>query len=126
MRRLMGLTWGVKSSAAVSLAVVCLVALSSGALSPARADGRGPVCREPSVIDEITLEVRARNYYGDVDPRLVTEQPTADPRVVNCQVCVLSEPYDNTLFGRHSVDRCVAHGFEVKILTSGFVVRDLR
>ena len=125
MRRLTGLTLGVVSVVAVPLAVVWLVALSLGAGSPARADGRGPVCREPTVIDEITLEVRARNYYGDVDPRLVTEQPTSDPRVVRCQVCVLSEPYNNTLFGKHSVDRCVARGFEVKILASGFVVRDL-
>ena len=87
---------------------------------------RGPVCREPSVVDEMTREVRARDYYTSVDPRLVTEQPTADPQVVHCNVCVQLAPYDTLRFGDHPIQRCVAHGFEVRIVPAGFVVRDLR
>ena len=98
-------------------------------LEPAFAGERGPVCREESVVDEITREVRASNYYGNVDPRLVTEQPTSDPLVVRCQVCVLSAPYDTIRFGDKSVGRCESRDFEVQILSGGldgFVVRALR
>jgi hypothetical protein len=98
-------------------------------LEPAFAGERGPVCREESVVDEITREVRASNYYGNVDPRLVTEQPTSDPLVVRCQVCVLSEPYDTIRFGDKSVGRCESRDFEVQILSGGlggFVVRAVR
>ena len=78
------------------------------------------------MVDEMTREVRAGDYYAEVDPRLVTEQPTADPRVVRCQVCVQSAPYDTMRFGDRPIAQCVAHGFEVQILPDGFVVRDLR
>ena len=105
---------------------VALLLLTIGAINPSVAAERRAVCREPTVLDEIACQVRAANYYGSVDPGRVTEQPTADPRVVHCQVCVLSAPYDTTRFGERPIDRCVARGFAVRILTSGFVVRDLR
>jgi hypothetical protein len=92
------------------------------AAEPAFAAERGPVCREASVVDEMTREVRAGDYYADVDPRLVTEQPTADRNVVRCQVCVLSAPYDTVRFGDRPVARCESRGFEVQILPGGFVV----
>ena len=99
--------------------------LSLLAACPALAGGRGPICREPSVVDEISREVRAGNYYADVDPRLVTEQPTLDPRVVRCDVCVLAAPYGTIRFGDRPIGRCLAHGFEVQTLVNGFVVRAL-
>lgn len=111
----------------LSIAAICAaLVLSIAAVCPARASERGPVCREPSVVDEITREVRTRDYYSLIDPRLVTEQPTADPRVVRCGVCVQSTPYDTTRFRDHPIEQCVARGFEVRILPAGFVVRDLR
>jgi hypothetical protein len=97
-----------------------------GGNGPARAFDRGPVCREPTVIDEMTREIRAQAYYAEVNPRLVTEQPTIDRRVVRCQVCVEMEPYDTMRLAGESVRQCEAHGFEVLILPAGFVVRDLR
>ncbi len=97
-----------------------------GAAQPARAGERGPACREPSVIDEITREVRQRNYYSRISPRLVTETPTTDPRVVRCQVCVEQAPYTPTQFGDRPVRQCVPHDFAVRILPNGFVVSDLR
>lgn len=102
-----------------------ILLLAATVASPAQAE-RGPVCREPSVVDEITREVKARNYYTSVDPRLVTEQPTADPHVVHCNVCVQLAPYDTTRFGERPIEQCVPHGFEVRIVPAGFVVRDLR
>jgi hypothetical protein len=95
-------------------------------VGPVLAAERGPVCREATVVDEMTREVQARNYYGTVDPRLVTEQPTADPRVVRCQVCVQSAPYNMVRFGDHPIAQCLRHDFDVSILTNGFVVQDLQ
>jgi hypothetical protein len=93
---------------------------------PATAWDRGPVCREPTVVDEIAREIRTQQYYSQVDPALITEQPTADPEVVRCQVCVQAAPYDMDRFGEQPIRRCVAHAFEVRIVQSGFVVRDPR
>lgn len=93
---------------------------------PALAFDRGLVCREPAVVDEMTREIRGQSYYAEVDPRLVTEQPTIDSRVVRCQVCVLMAPYDTMRFGDRPIRRCEAYGFEVLTLPTGFVVRDLR
>jgi hypothetical protein len=100
--------------------------LTIGSTAPALAGERGPVCREPSVVDEITREVRAGNYYGLVDPRFVTEQPTTDPRVVRCQVCVQSAPYNTIRFGDHPIEQCFAHRFEIEIVPRGFVVHEVR
>ena len=49
----------------------------------------------------------------------MTEQPTSDPLVVRCQVCVLSGPYDTIRFGAKSVGRCESRDFEVQILSGG-------
>ena len=110
--------------AVVMLLSFGLWSFSGGTL--ARAGERGPVCREPSVVDEMTREVRDHNYYSRVDPKLVTETPTPDPNLVRCQVCVQFAPYNTTRFGEQPVGRCVEHGFEIQILRSGFVVRDLK
>lgn len=109
-----------------SRAITLLALLISTAATSAMAGERGPVCREPNVVDEMTRQIRARNYYTIVNPKLVIEQPTADPRLVRCEVCVQSAPYDTIRFGDHPVAQCLAHDFEVTILPSGFVVRDLR
>ena len=100
--------------------------LTIGSTAPALAGERGPVCRERSVVDEITREVRAGDYYGQVDPRLVTEQPTTDPRVVRCQVCVQTAPYDTIRFGDHPIEQCVARRFEIEIVPRDFVVHPTR
>jgi hypothetical protein len=107
----------------IALAWLLVPAFGGGAASAAE---RGPVCRETSVVDEMTREVAAQNYYATVDPRLVTEQSTADPLVVRCQVCVQSASYNTTRFVNRPIEQCLAHGFEVHILTNGFIVQDLR
>jgi hypothetical protein len=102
----------------------CLAPLWAAA--PAIARDRGPVCRQPSVVDEMTREVRDRNYYSEIEPGLVTETPTTDPALVRCQVCVQSAPYNMDRFGDRPIGQCLLHEFEVHILSGGFVVRDLR
>ena len=103
-----------------------ILLLSVCAAQPAFARDRGPVCREPSVVDEMTREIRDRDYYTHVQAQLVTEEPTADPRVVHCQVCVQSAPYETMRFGDRPIRQCVARSFEITILSAGFVVRELR
>jgi hypothetical protein len=93
---------------------------------PAIAGERGPVCREPSVVDEMTREIRDHDYYSRVNPRLVTETPTADANLVRCQVCVQSAPYDTIRFGDQPIRQCLEHGFDVQILQNGFIVHDLK
>jgi hypothetical protein len=105
-----------------AIAVIVLI----GSAQPALAWERGPVCREPTVVDEMAREIRTQQYYSRVDPALVTEQPTADPGIVRCQVCVQAAPYNLTRFGEKPIRQCIAHDFEVRIVQSGFVVRDLR
>src|SRR5690348_16575971 len=81
------------------------------ATRPASAWERGPVCREPTVVDEMTREIRAQNYYTRIDPGLVTEQSISVANVVRCQVCVLAAPYESTQFGDRPVRHCLAHEF---------------
>lgn len=116
----------IAALAALVTAAAVVAPPSINAVRPAVAWERGPVCREPSVVDEMSREIRARNYYTLVDPALVTEQPTVDPNVVRCQVCVQATPYNMTRFAERPIPQCLAHGFEVRILPAGFVVRDLR
>jgi hypothetical protein len=107
-------------------ATAAIVLLPICAVGPAVAGERGPVCREPSVVDEMTREIRDHNYYSRVNPRLVTETPTAEANLVRCQVCVQSAPYDTIRFGDQPIRQCLYHGFDVQILSNGFVVRDLK
>ncbi len=50
------------------LAVVAMFAAFAAA-QPASARERGPVCREPSVVDEMARQIRLNNYYSFVNPR---------------------------------------------------------
>jgi hypothetical protein len=68
------------------------------AADPAVAGERGPVCRQPSVVDEMTRQVRDHDYYTHRDPNRIQSR----------------------------FRRCLANGFEIQILPHGFVVRDLR
>jgi hypothetical protein len=102
--------------------VILVLLFSTGA---ALAGDRGLVCRVPTVVDEMTREIRDHNYYSRFDPAFVTESPTADPNIVRCHVCVLSALYDTRRFRNQPIRPCLPHGFEVLILSGGFVVRDL-
>jgi hypothetical protein len=107
------------------IAVLALLAPLMAA-QPAAARERGPVCREPTVVDEMLRQIRLQNYYTRVNPDLVTEQATSVDNVVHCQVCVQAAPYDVTTLGDRAIRQCRPHGFEVRIVPAGFVVRDLQ
>jgi hypothetical protein len=100
-----------------------LLSVALGLGNPASAGAPGPVCRVPTVVDEMSRRIHEGNYYARVDPRLVTETPTPTPNLVRCQVCVLETPYDTPRFGSRPVRRCTPRQFEVHILPQGFVVR---
>jgi len=85
----------------------------------------GPICREPSVVDEIAREIKSRDYYAKVEARFITEEPTPKPNVVRCQVCVLTRPYLMSQFGDKPVPRCLPAEFDVRAVGLGFVVRAL-
>ena len=53
-------------------------------LEPAFAGERGPVCREESVVDEITREVRASNYSPTLG------EPEKAPCVSSAAILVLA------------------------------------
>jgi hypothetical protein len=107
---------------AMSMAVFAIL---TNAITPALSGNIGPVCREPSVVDEMAREIKSAYYYTHVDPRLVTEQPTADPRIVHCQVCVQATPYDMLRFRDRPIQQCTRRDFDVQILSNGFVVQHL-
>jgi hypothetical protein len=85
----------------------------------------GPICREPSVVDEIGRQVKSRDYYAKVEAHLITEEPTREANVVRCQVCVLTRPYLMSQFGDKPVPRCLPAAFDVRAVGLGFVVRAL-
>ena len=105
-----------------SMAIMAFI--FTGSATHLLANEGGPVCRQQSVVTEMTRQIRVASYYSKVDPRLVTEQPTVNPRIVRCQVCVEYAPYDTIRFGDRPVGQCLAHGFEVEIFPAGFVVYD--
>lgn len=104
----------------MAAAIVVLLAAQG-----ARAAEPGPVCRAPAVVQEMTREIRVRDYYTHVDPALVTEQLSDQSNVVLCQVCVQAAPYDMVRFPARPIRQCRMQAFEVRILRAGFMVRDL-
>jgi hypothetical protein len=86
----------------------------------------GPVCREPTVLDQMSLQLRQRAYYVRVEPDLVWEEPTTARNVIRCGVCVAVALYDTPRYGDQPVAACEAHAFDVQTLLNGFVVRYLR
>jgi hypothetical protein len=94
--------------------IVCLVATAAAG------------SRAGTVVEEMMREVRARDYYASVNPRLITESPTLLPNRVVCQVCVEQGPYDMPRFGQKPIYRCAARLFEVDAVGAGFIVRDLQ
>lgn len=111
---------------AAAIAILALPVIAGPVIiGPATAMPRGSVCREPSVVDEMALQIRARDHYAKVKPAWVSERPGAAPNVVVCQVCALSALYDMPLFGGRPLRQCLLRNFEVRILHHGFVVRAL-
>lgn len=92
----------------------------------ARAAPPTPVCRVPTVVDVMTRELTTRAYYARLDPALIEEAPTSDPRMMRCGVCVRIVLFDTRQYGDQPVSRCELHTFSVQAVRNGFVVRYLQ
>lgn len=111
-----------------------LATLSVMAATPlaARADDvvRQPIppaiCQRQEVLDVVGPVLRQRTAYARLRPSLVTEQPTADPRVVHCTACLEVAIYDTPLIGPRPALACVPHSFDVEALDHGLRVLDIR
>jgi hypothetical protein len=85
-----------------------------------------PICRVPSVLDQMALELRKRDYYGRIEPHLVEEVPEVAGTTVWCGVVVWTLSYDARVADGLPLGRCELHAFRVRALSNGFVVRYLR
>jgi hypothetical protein len=95
-------------------------------LAQAHATLPAPVCRLPTVVDVMARTLRLNPHYTRLNPRLISETPTLDPTLVQCDVCVNVIMYDAVRFGAWPVARCEPRTFTVQALRNGFVVRPLR
>ena len=85
----------------------------------------GPICRAPSVLDVMAREVRKRDFYARIEPRLIDEVPDTAPNTVWCGVTVWTLSYDARTADGLPLGRCEQHAFRVQALLNGFVVRYL-
>jgi hypothetical protein len=106
-------------------ALVLMVAFS-GPVARSLARPPEPVCRQPTVVDVMTRELRARWYYAWLDPVLIQETPTVDGELFHCGVCVKIGMYATGQVGDPPVARCEPHAFSVQTVRNGFVVRYLQ
>ena len=104
---------------------VTVATLSAGA-SAGEARRPGPICRTPSVLDEMAREVRLQDHYARIEPRLVDEYPGVAPNTVLCGVAVHTLRYDDPYGRDWPLWICMAHQFRVRAVLSGYVVTFLR
>jgi hypothetical protein len=104
------------------LRTLALATLLAGVAMPAGATPPPPICRVATVVDRMAALLDRNPYYTRLDPRLIVESPTADPRVVRCAVCVAIVLYDIGRLGDYPTARCEARAFTVRALRHGFVV----
>jgi hypothetical protein len=84
-----------------------------------------PICRVLSVLDVMAREVRTRDYYARIEPRLVDEFPSSTPNTVLCGVTVWTVSYDAYRADGIPIGRCENYVFSVQALSGGFLVRYL-
>jgi hypothetical protein len=101
---------------------IMLVMTIAAAALPVQAAAPTPICRLPTVMDRMAAELHRNPYYSRLDPALIVEMPTADPRVVRCALCLNIIVFDTGRLGDGPVARCEARAFNVRALPNGFVV----
>ena len=84
-----------------------------------------PICRVLSVLDVMAREVRTRDYYARIEPRLVDEFPSSTPNTVLCGVTVWTVSFDAYRANNMPIGRCENYLFSVQALPGGFLVRYL-
>lgn len=99
--------------------------LLTGAWHEAAAGDGGPVCRRDTVVDEMQRQIRIMDHDARIVRRLVQQTPMPAFDIVRCDVCALDAIYDTPRLGDNAARRCVAHVFEVRTVTRGFIVRPI-
>lgn len=100
---------------------------SLGSLAPhAWAGHQEPVCRVPSVIDVMAREVRQRDHYARIEPRLIAEYPGSLPNIVVCGVWARTLRFDTRRYGDLPLAYNEWYQFQVQALLDGYVVKLLR
>ena len=107
----------------IALSLLVIPFVSGGAV---RAGEPQSICRNPSVLTFIGLELQKRDHYARVVPCLVEEFPTAAQDIVQCGIAVRSVTYNAALRPDVPFGRCENHAFRVRALPNGFVVDYLR
>jgi hypothetical protein len=93
--------------------------------SVAVAGQQRPICIVPSVLDAMSREIRQRDYYARIEPRLMAEQPASPPNTVWCAVSVSTLSYNTYRADGVPLWRCEQYMFSVRALSEGFVVHFL-
>jgi hypothetical protein len=110
----------------VRLIALLLVLLLGTPMSEGIAAPAGPVCRLSTVVEVMARELGTRATYASLDPAVIEEAPTPDPRVIHCGVCFMTAFYDTARFGEQPLARCEPRLFSVETLRNGYVVRLIR
>lgn len=94
-----------------------LLLLSTG---PVRAGEA--ICRNPSVVEFMTLVLHEHDHYARLDPCFIEEYPTNTTNTVLCNVTVQTLTYNAQLQARRPLRRCERHLFRARALPNGFRV----
>jgi hypothetical protein len=108
---------------ALGAATLFVLGLFAGFAPHARAGDLGSICRAPSVIDVMTRELRRRDPYMRIEPRLVAEYPSVVPNIVLCAVLGQTLRYDAARNDGVPVRYSALHEFTVRAVLDGYVVR---
>lgn len=104
-------------------AVLLLVMLLFAVRVPhAGAGERGPICRVPSVVDVMRHELRRRDPYVRIRPRLIAEFPSFAPNVVLCRVAAETLRYDASRSDGVPLRYTTLQEFRVRAVLNGYVV----
>jgi hypothetical protein len=105
------------------VALAGLLAMAAPVAATQAAAPPGPTCRLPAVVDVAAQALRLNPRYAHIEPQRIRESPTADPRVVRCDLCLTILHYDTDRFGETPAAHCEARGYSVRAVRNGFVVQ---
>ncbi len=84
------------------------------------------ICRNPSVLAFIGLELQKLDHYARINPCRVEEYPSTAEDTVQCGIAVRTVTYNAALQAGVPLGRCERHVLRVRALPNGFVVDYLR
>jgi hypothetical protein len=109
----------------IRLGVLLVPVMLMAQTAAVNAGQQRPICIVPSVLDAMSRAIKQRDYYAQIDPRLMVEQPASVTNTVWCGVSVSTLDYNTYRAGGMPLWRCEQYMFSVRALSDGFVVRFL-